>query len=119
MLDRLAGKENYYFLNGSSGYYQIALHPDDQENTTFKCPFRTYAFRRMSFRLCNAPATFMSYMIAIFADMLEERLDIFKDVFFSIYGDSFVECLHNLERVLKRCKETNLVLNWETHVILW
>ena len=31
---------------------------------------------------------------------------------FSIVGASFDDCLRNLESVLKRCKETNLVLNW-------
>ncbi|XP_070015212.1 uncharacterized protein [Nicotiana sylvestris] len=32
---------------------------------------------------------------------------------FSVVGDSFDECLKNLDKVLARCKETNLVLNWE------
>ncbi|KAA3487087.1 reverse transcriptase [Gossypium australe] len=70
------------------------------------------ALLRMSFGLCNALATCMRCMIVIFADMLEERLDVFMDDFF-VYGDSFQECLDNLEKVLKRCEETNLVLNWE------
>ncbi|XP_024963864.1 uncharacterized protein LOC112504144 [Cynara cardunculus var. scolymus] len=58
MLDRLAGKEFYYFLDGYSGYNQIAISPEDQEKTTFTCPYGTFAFRRMPFGLCNAPATF-------------------------------------------------------------
>ncbi|KAJ9556674.1 hypothetical protein OSB04_011288 [Centaurea solstitialis] len=58
MLDRLAGKEFYCFLDGYSGYNQIAIAPDDQEKTTFTCPYGTFAFRRMPFGLCNAPATF-------------------------------------------------------------
>ena len=32
---------------------------------------------------------------------------------FSVFGDSFEGCLNNLEKVLARCEETNLVLNWE------
>ena len=32
---------------------------------------------------------------------------------FSVYGKSFVDCLSNLERLLPRCEQTNLVLNWE------
>ena len=32
---------------------------------------------------------------------------------FSVYGSSFDHCLHNLNKVLQRCEETNLVLNWE------
>ncbi|CAL8997671.1 unnamed protein product, partial [Prunus brigantina] len=58
MLERLAGHSHYCFLDGYSGYNQIAIAPEDQEKTTFTCPFGTFAYRRMSFGLCNAPATF-------------------------------------------------------------
>ncbi|XP_060965226.1 uncharacterized protein LOC133034202 [Cannabis sativa] len=112
MLDRLARKEFYCFLDGYSGYNQISIAPEDQEKTTFTCPYGTFAFRRMPFGLCNAPATFQRCMMAIFSDMAESILEIFMDDF-SIYGDSFGVCLENLERVLARCEETNLVLNWK------
>ena len=56
MLDRLAGHSHYCFLDGYSGYNQIAITPEDQEKTTFTCPYGTFAFRRMPFRLCNAPS---------------------------------------------------------------
>ncbi|CAM8902851.1 unnamed protein product [Rhodiola kirilowii] len=58
MLDRLAGKPYFFFLDGFSGYNQIPIAPEDQKKTTFTCPFGTFAFRRMSFGLCNAPGTF-------------------------------------------------------------
>ena len=58
MLDRLAGHPHFCFLDGYSGYNQIAIAPEDQEKTTFTCPFGTFAFRRMPFGLCNAPGTF-------------------------------------------------------------
>ncbi|KAM1241312.1 hypothetical protein ACFX2J_046523 [Malus domestica] len=58
MLERLAGHSFYCFLDGYSGYNQIVVAPDDQENTTFTCPFGTFAYRHMPFGLCNAPATF-------------------------------------------------------------
>ena len=58
MLDRLARKGWYYFLDGYSGYNQISIAPEDQEKTTFTCPYGSFAFRRMPFGLCNAPATF-------------------------------------------------------------
>ena len=32
---------------------------------------------------------------------------------FSVYGKSFDDCLSSLDRVLQRCEQTNLVLNWE------
>ncbi|GJU56513.1 reverse transcriptase domain-containing protein [Tanacetum coccineum] len=69
-LERLAGNEFYCFLDGFSGYFQIPIDPQDQEKTTFTCPYGTFA-------------------------------------------DSFDSCLSNLEKMLKRCEDTNLVLNWE------
>ncbi|KAK8544919.1 hypothetical protein V6N13_123227 [Hibiscus sabdariffa] len=111
MLDRLAGKPFYSFLDGYSGYNHIALAPEDQFETTFTCSYRTFAFRRMPFGLCNAPATFQGCMTAIFSDMNEDCLEIFMDDF-STFGDDFDSCLSNLEKVVTRCEESNLVLNW-------
>ncbi|CAM8981892.1 unnamed protein product [Rhodiola kirilowii] len=70
MLDRLAGKPYFCFLDGFSGYNQIPIAPEDQEKTTFTCPFGTFAFRKMSFGLCNAPWTFQRVVTSIFSDMI-------------------------------------------------
>ena len=51
-------------------------------------------------------------MIAIFSDLCENIVEVFMDDF-SVYGISFDDCLSNLDRVLQRCEETSLVLNWE------
>ncbi|KAL3577714.1 hypothetical protein D5086_019218 [Populus alba] len=112
ILERVAGHEFYCFLDGYSGYNQIEIALEDQEKTTFTCPFGTFAYRRMPFGLCNAPATFQRCMLSIFSDMVERFLEIFMDDF-SVFGDSFDDCLTNLEKVLSRCEEKNLVLNWE------
>ncbi|KAM1185235.1 hypothetical protein ACFX2G_014863 [Malus domestica] len=112
MLERLAGHSFYCFLDGYSGYNQIVIAPDDQEKTTFTCPFGTFAYRRMPFGLCNAPATFQRCMVSIFSDFIEKIIEVFMDDF-SVFGDSFGGCLENLTLILKRCVETNLVLNWE------
>jgi hypothetical protein len=66
----------------------------------------------MPFGLCNAPATFQRCMLSIFSDMVEYFLEIFMDDF-SVFGDLFDDCLTNLEKVLSKCEEKNLVLNWE------
>ncbi|GJY05244.1 reverse transcriptase domain-containing protein [Tanacetum coccineum] len=95
-----------------SEYFQIPIDPLDQEKTTFTCPFGTYAYRRMPFGLCNAPATFQRCMLAIFHDMIEESVDVFM-VNFSVFGNSFDNCLNNLDKMLQRCKDAHLVLNWE------
>ncbi|GJU28894.1 reverse transcriptase domain-containing protein [Tanacetum coccineum] len=94
------------------GYFQIPIDPQDQEKTTFTCPYGTFAYRRMPFGLCNAPGTFQRCMMAIFHDMIEKTMEVFMDDF-SVFGDSFDSCLSNLEKMLKRCEDTNLVLNWE------
>ncbi|GKD64686.1 putative nucleotidyltransferase, ribonuclease H, partial [Tanacetum coccineum] len=112
MLERLSGNEYYCFLDGFSGYFQIPLAPEDQEKTTFTCPYGTFAYRRMPFGLCNAPATFQRCMTTIFHDMCKDFMEVFMDDF-SIFGNSFDSCLNNLSKMLARCEETNLVLNWE------
>ncbi|GJV12165.1 reverse transcriptase domain-containing protein [Tanacetum coccineum] len=81
MLERLAGNEYYCFLDGFSGYFQIPIDPQDQEKTTFTCPYGTFAYRRMPFGLCNAPGTFQRCMMAIFHDMIEETMEVFMDDF--------------------------------------
>ncbi|CAN6576789.1 unnamed protein product [Malus baccata var. baccata] len=112
MLERLAGYQFYCFLDGYSGYNQIVIAPEDQEKTAFMCPFGTFAYRCMPFGLCNAPATFQRCMVSIFFDYVEKIIEIFMDDF-SVFGNSFDHCLNNLTLILKRCVETNLVLNWE------
>ncbi|GJS35497.1 reverse transcriptase domain-containing protein [Tanacetum coccineum] len=112
MLERLAGNGYYFFLDGFFGYFQIPIDPQDQEKTTFTCPYRTFAYRRLPFGLCNAPGTFQRCMIAIFHDMIKETMEVFMDDF-SVFRDSFSSCLSHLDMMLKRCKDTNLVLNWE------
>ena len=57
MLERLADQSFYCFLDGYSGYNQIAVDPNHQENTTFTCLFSVFAYRRMPFGLSNALAT--------------------------------------------------------------
>nr|GEX30699.1 reverse transcriptase domain-containing protein [Tanacetum cinerariifolium] len=83
MLERLARNEYYCFLDGFSGCFQIPMDPKDQENTTFTCPYGTFAYRRMPFGLCNAPGTFQRTYLS------------------------------HLEKMLKWCEDTILCLNWE------
>jgi hypothetical protein len=72
MLETLSKKTHFCFLDGYSGFSQIAVRKEDQEKTTFTCPYGTYAYRRMPFGLCNAPATFQRCMSAIFHGFCEE-----------------------------------------------
>ncbi|KAJ9535221.1 hypothetical protein OSB04_un001694 [Centaurea solstitialis] len=112
MLERLAKHSYFCYLDGYSGFLQIPVHLNDQEKTTFTCPYGTFAYRRMPFGLCNAPATFQRCMMAMFSNFIEKSMEVFMDDF-SVHGSNFDECLDNLSSILKRCHEVHLVLNWE------
>ena len=102
LLERIYGQPFYCFLDGYSGYFQIEIAAEDQEKTTFTCPFG----------LCNAPATFQRCMLSIFSDLVERIMEVCMDDII-VYGGSFEDYLINLETVQHRCIEKNLVLNWE------
>jgi hypothetical protein len=102
MLEQLVKHSFFCFLDGYSGYHQIPIHPDDQSKTTFTCPYGMYAYHRMSFGLCNAPASFQWCMMSIFSDMIEGPLS----------RKTFDHCLENLDKVLQRYQEKDLILNW-------
>jgi hypothetical protein len=109
VLERLTN-HSFCYHDGYSGYHQIPIHLDDQSKTTFTCPYGTFAYMRMSFGLCNAPASFQSCMMAIFSDLIEKVMEVFMH-YFSIYSKTFEDCLANLDKVLKQCQMADLVLN--------
>nr|GEV47383.1 retrovirus-related Pol polyprotein from transposon 17.6 [Tanacetum cinerariifolium] len=107
MLERLARNEYYCFLDGFSSYFQIPIDLNDQEKTTFTCPYETFAYRRMPFGLCNVPGTFQRCMMAIFHDMIEKTIEIArpmtrlleKDTPF-LFSKECVEAFQTLKRKL-------------------
>nr|GEY12171.1 reverse transcriptase domain-containing protein [Tanacetum cinerariifolium] len=66
----------------------------------------------MPFGLYNAPRTFQRCMMEIFHDTIEQTMEVFMDDF-SVFENSFSTCLTSLEKMLKRCEDTKLALNWE------
>ena len=106
----MAGHPFYCVLDGYSRYYQIEIVLEDQEKTTFTCPFGTFVFLKIAFGLCNAPATFQRCMMSTFSDMVEKCMEVFMDDL-TVFGTSFDSCLSNLKSVLCRCEEKGLVLN--------
>ncbi|RVW91399.1 Retrovirus-related Pol polyprotein from transposon 17.6 [Vitis vinifera] len=112
VLEKVVGHDYYCFLDGYSSYFQIAIALEDQEKTTFTCPFGTYAYRHMPFVLCNVSTTFQRCMLSIFNDMVERIMEVVMDDLI-VYGKTFDDCLLNLKKVLKTCIEKDLVLNWK------
>jgi hypothetical protein len=76
MLEVLANDSLFCYQDGYSGYHQIPIHPDDQSKTTFTCRYGTFAYRRMSFGLCNAPASFQRCMMVILSDLIEKVMEV-------------------------------------------
>ncbi|GJU92586.1 reverse transcriptase domain-containing protein [Tanacetum coccineum] len=89
MLERLAGNEYYFFFAGFSGYFQIPIDLKDQER-----PHSPAHTERLLIAKC----------LSAYA-MHQAR--------FRVFENSFSTCLSNLEKMLKRCEDTNLALNWE------
>nr|GEU29798.1 hypothetical protein [Tanacetum cinerariifolium]GEU29802.1 hypothetical protein [Tanacetum cinerariifolium] len=81
-------------------YFQIPIASKDQEKTTFTCPYRTFAYKRMLFGLRNALATFQHYMMAIFHELIEESMEVFMDDLL-VFGSFFYHYLANLEKILE------------------
>src|ERR1043165_5109475 len=76
MLERLSKDTHFVYLDGYYCLSHIHVNTVDQEKTTFTCPYDTYAYRRMPFSLCNAPATFQRCMSAIFHGFDEEIVEV-------------------------------------------
>ena len=111
ILDRLAGKGWYCFLDGYLRYNHISIAPEDQEKTTFM-------FKRMSFGLCNAPATFQRFLMSIISYLVEDTIEVFMDDF-SIVGDSFQRCMSYLSEVLNRSEDCDLMLHFIVKEVLY
>ncbi|GJZ53606.1 reverse transcriptase domain-containing protein [Tanacetum coccineum] len=99
----LAEHEYYCFLDGFSGYFEISISPEDQEKTTFTCPYRTFAYKRMPFRLCNAPATFQRCMTAIFYELIEYSMEVFMDDF------SVFECIQEFDKLKRKLTQAPIM----------
>ena len=81
MLARLADKGWYCFLDGYSSFNRISTTQEDNENTTFTCPYGTFELKNMTFGLCATPTTFQWCMLSIFVDMVENSMEAFMDDF--------------------------------------
>lgn len=81
MLKRLAEHSHYCYMDGYSMYNQIPIVPEDQEKTIFTCNYGTFAYRRIPYKLCNAPATFQMFMMSIFSDKVGKSIEVFMDNF--------------------------------------
>ncbi|GJZ29664.1 reverse transcriptase domain-containing protein [Tanacetum coccineum] len=115
MLRETSRKEYLLFLEGFSGYLsdpKLTQKIKKIDNLRH-AHTETFDYRRMLLGFAMLPlADVPRCMMAIFHDMIEKTMEVFMDDF-SVFGDSFSTCLTHLEKMLKRCEDTNLSLNWE------
>nr|GEW90680.1 hypothetical protein [Tanacetum cinerariifolium] len=80
----------------------------------FPLPFMDQMLERLAGNqyYCFLDVTFQRCMMAIFHDMIEKTMEVFIDDFL-VFRNYFQSCLSHLEKMLKRCEDTNLCLNWE------
>lgn len=117
VLDNLSSKQYFSFLDGFSGYNQIIVTTEDQDKTTFTCPWGTFSYMLLSFGLCNAPATFQRVVLAILVDLTNDCVEVYMDEF-TMHGDTFDDALKNLDRVLTRCEQHHLSLSLEKFLMM-
>lgn len=109
MLDEVVGHQMYSFMDGYSGYNQLAIALEDWQKTTFITEWGAFMYLVMPFGLCNAPATFHWCMMVIFADFLHKFLAIFVDDF-TVYSEEQTHLAY-LRQVFERCREKRICLN--------
>ncbi|XP_038072003.1 uncharacterized protein LOC119740694 [Patiria miniata] len=108
-LQALGGAKFFTVLDLTSGYYQVAMHPDDIEKTAFTVPFGLFEYTRMPFGLSNAPATFQRLMQRCLGDQCFDNVLIYLDDII-VYSSDFDSHLAHLDRVFTRLREQGLKL---------
>ena len=107
--DTLSGNLWFHTLDLASGYWQIAIHPDDRHKTAFLTKYGLFQHVRMAQGLCNAPATFQRVMHLVLRGLTWNKALVYLDDII-VLGKTFEESLENLELVLQRIRAHNLKL---------
>jgi hypothetical protein len=112
MLNALSGSQWFSTLDLASGYWQVAMHPNDREKTAFVTRYGTYEFNVMPFGLCNAPATFQRLMDRVYSKIAWKFVVVYLDDTV-VYSRTFTDHLKHLREVFTRIRQAGLRLNIE------
>jgi hypothetical protein len=88
VVDSTAGSFLFYFLDCYSGYHQIALHPNDEDKTTFITPHGIYCYKVMTFGLKSAGATYQKTIQKFLKSHIGKNVEACKEGSFSATGFS-------------------------------
>ena len=109
VIERVAGKAAYSFLDGFLGYNQVSIDPKDQHKTAFATEWGIFAYRVMPFGLTNAPTTFNKLMDKIFRKYQDFTGIFFDDII--IYSKSLEEHEGHLQVVFNALRTNKLYIN--------
>ena len=110
-LDSLGEASYFTTLDANTGFWQIEVHPDDRDKTTFSCHAGMYRFLRMPFGLINAPATFQRAMDILLSDVRWESVIVYLDDII-IFSKSFEEHVRHLRVVLQKLTDSGATLKF-------
>jgi hypothetical protein len=108
-LDALEGSKFFSTLDLASGYWQVAMDPDDAEKTAFVTHRGLFQWTVMPLSLCNAPATFCRLMEMVLADIVWSQCLVYLDDILA-FGKDFATAELNLRAVFERLQRANLKL---------
>ena len=110
VLERVAGSVAYSFLDGFSGYNQMAIDPKDQHKTAFAIEWGIFAYKVMPLGITNALATFQRLMVHVFKEYLRDFLEVYMD---DLCVHSLTKALHieHLVKVFEQCQTYKIYLN--------
>jgi hypothetical protein len=110
LVDKLLGAWFFTKLDIRWGYNNVQIHPDDIEKTAFKTPLGLFKSLVMTFGLCNAPATFQTFMDMQFANIIPTgHVVIYLDDIL-IFAETLQELMQLTHRVLQRIQGLDLFL---------
>jgi hypothetical protein len=108
-LDALTGSRWFSTLDLASGYWQVAMHPDDKPKTAFCTRYGLYQWRVMPFGLCNAPSTFERLMEQVLTGLQWEVALLYLDDVI-VFSTDLPQHLQRLRMVFDRIRSAHLQL---------
>ena len=110
IFDNFFGAKIFSTLDLFSGYWQIKMKEGDIEKTAFTCEAGHFEFKRLPFRLSNAPAAFQRLMNVVLAKAIKKKIALVYLDDVVVYSDSFVKHVEHLDEVLTLLEEAGLKL---------
>ncbi|XP_057775222.1 uncharacterized protein LOC130994205 [Salvia miltiorrhiza] len=110
MIDATTGHEALTFMDGSSGYNQILMSPNDEELTAFRTPKGIYCYKVMPFGLKNVGTTYQRAMHKIFDDILHKNVECYVDDLV-VKSKKRSDHLQDLRMVFERLRKHQLKMN--------